>query len=79
MVDVSTRTALNEGHAQFRDTVRKPFARALISNLEKHEHEGIVGRELWLACGEAGLFCPTVSRIFGRANEIMKEAIDRSI
>jgi alkylation response protein AidB-like acyl-CoA dehydrogenase len=60
MLDMSARFAYTEDHAQFRDTVRKVFDKALIPNLDKHEREGIVGRDFWLACGEAGMLCPTV-------------------
>ncbi|GLT00969.1 acyl-CoA dehydrogenase [Sphingobium jiangsuense] len=49
----------------FRDTVRRLFERELLPNLDKHEHEGIVGREFWLTCGEAGLLCPTVKEDYG--------------
>ena len=65
MLDMSARTAYNEDHAMFRDTVRQLFDRVLIPNLDKHEAEGIVGRDFWLACGEAGLLCPTVSEKYG--------------
>jgi alkylation response protein AidB-like acyl-CoA dehydrogenase len=65
MLDMSTRTAFNEDHAMFRDTVRKVYEKELIPNLDKHEREGIVGREFWLACGAAGLLCPTVSEEYG--------------
>lgn len=65
MLDLSYRTAFNEDHAMFRDTVRKVFDKELIPNLDKHEHDGIVGREFWLACGEAGLLCPTVKEEYG--------------
>ena len=53
MLDTSSRTAFNEDHAMFRDTVRKVFEKELIPNLDKHEREGIVGREFWLACDAA--------------------------
>jgi acyl-CoA dehydrogenase len=65
MLDMSARTAYNEDHAMFRDTVRQLFARVLIPNLDKHEADGIVGRDFWLACGEAGLLCPTVKPEYG--------------
>lgn len=42
----------------FRDTVRKVFDDVLIPNLDKHEADGIVPREVWQACGQAGLLCP---------------------
>jgi len=65
MLDLSARTAYNEDHDMFRDTVRQVFDRSLIPNLDKYEEEGIVGREFWLACGEAGLLCPTVDEKYG--------------
>lgn len=60
MLNTAHRIAYNEDHEAFRDTVRKVFDKTLIPNLEKHEREGIVGRDFWLACGEAGMLCPTV-------------------
>lgn len=65
MLDLNGRTAFDEDHGLFRDTVRRLFERELIPNLDKHEEEGIVGREFWLACGEAGLLCPTVKEEYG--------------
>ena len=60
MLDLSTRTAYDADHHMFRETVRKLFERELIPNLDKFEAEGIVSREFWRACGEAGLICPTI-------------------
>jgi acyl-CoA dehydrogenase len=65
MLDIACRTAYNEDHHMFRNTVRQLFDRVLIPNLDKHEADGIVGRDFWLACGEAGLLCPTVSEEYG--------------
>ena len=44
----------------FREAVRAFFSRELIPNLETYEREGIVSRDFWRKCGEAGLLCPTV-------------------
>lgn len=60
MLNTSQRIAYNEDHEAFRDTVRKVFDKALLPNIDKHEHDGIIGRDFWLACGEAGMLCPTV-------------------
>ena len=60
MLDLSARTAYNEEHHMFRDTVRKLFDRALVPHLDKFEQDGIVSREFWRACGDAGLLCPTI-------------------
>ena len=60
MLDTSNRTAYNEDHEAFRDTVRKVFAEHLVPNLEEHEAEGIVPRSVWKALGDAGMLCMTV-------------------
>lgn len=65
MLDLSTRTAFNDDHDMFRDTVRQVFADELVPHLERHEREGIVGRDFWLACGRAGMLCPNVSETYG--------------
>lgn len=65
MLVTASRTAFTEEHAMFRDTVRKFFKRELEPNLERFEREGIVDRKFWLACGEAGLLCPTVKPEYG--------------
>ena len=44
MLDTSYRTAYNEDHEAFRDTVRKVFAQHLEPDLDKHEEDGIVLR-----------------------------------
>ncbi|WP_454885191.1 acyl-CoA dehydrogenase family protein [Sphingomonas oryzagri] len=65
MLDTASRTAFNEDHAMFRDTVRRVFDKALLPHLDRYEREGIVDRLFWLACGDAGLLCPTVKPEYG--------------
>ena len=65
MLDTASRTAFNEDHTMFRDTVRKVFDKELLPNLDRYEEEGIVDRKFWLACGEAGMLCPTVKEEYG--------------
>ncbi len=60
MLATSYRTAYNEDHEAFRDTVRKVFAEHITPHLDEHEANGIVPRAAWKAVGEAGLLCPTV-------------------
>ena len=60
MLDTSQRTAYNEDHEAFRDTVRKVFAEHMTPYLDQHEEDGIVPRSAWKALGEAGMLCPTV-------------------
>ncbi len=61
MLEVTHRTAYNEDHEAFRDTVRKVLAEHMEPYLDQHEEEGIVGRDAWKALGEAGMLCPTVA------------------
>ena len=65
MLDTSRRTAFNDDHEAFRDSVRRFFAKELIPHLDRWEEQGIVDREFWNKCGEAGLLCPTVPEAYG--------------
>jgi len=65
MLDTKNRTLFDEELNVFRDQVRKFFAQALIPNLDRWEEEGVVDREFWRACGEAGLLCPQVPAEYG--------------
>jgi acyl-CoA dehydrogenase len=65
MLDTSRRTAFDESHGLFRDSVRKFFDKELTPHLERWEKEEIVERGFWNKCGEAGLLCPTVPEEYG--------------
>jgi alkylation response protein AidB-like acyl-CoA dehydrogenase len=65
MLQTDTRTVYDEDLNVFRDQVRKFFDRALAPHLDRWEEEGVVDRDFWLACGEAGLLCPTVPEEHG--------------
>jgi alkylation response protein AidB-like acyl-CoA dehydrogenase len=65
MLTTEGRAVYDEDLNLFRDQVRKFFDRALTPNLDRWEEEGIVDREFWRACGEAGLLCPTVPAAYG--------------
>jgi acyl-CoA dehydrogenase len=65
MLQLEKRTPYNEDHAIFRDQVRKFFAKELHPNIERYEAQGIVDRDFWRACGEAGLLCPTIPPEYG--------------
>ena len=60
MLATSYRTAYNEDHEAFRDTVRKVFAEALTPHMDEHEANGIVPRDVWKKMGDAGMLCMTV-------------------
>ncbi|MGB3740210.1 MAG: acyl-CoA dehydrogenase family protein [Pontixanthobacter sp.] len=65
MLDMATRTAYNEDHHMFRDTVRRVFGEHMEPHLDLHEVEGIVPREAWKALGDAGMLCPNVDEEYG--------------
>jgi alkylation response protein AidB-like acyl-CoA dehydrogenase len=65
MLTTEGRTVYDEDMTLFRDQVRKFFDRALTPNLDRWEEEGVVDREFWRACGEAGLLCPTAPPEYG--------------
>jgi alkylation response protein AidB-like acyl-CoA dehydrogenase len=65
MITTDTRAVYDEDLNLFRDQVRKFFDKALTPNLDRWEEEGVVDRGFWLACGEAGLLCPTVPAEYG--------------
>src|SRR5689334_14046750 len=81
MLTTETRTVYDEDLSVFRDQVRKFFGQALTPNLDRWEDEGIVDRGFWLACGEAGLLCPTVPAEYGglgldfRYNAVISEEL----
>jgi acyl-CoA dehydrogenase len=59
------RTAFDASQLIFRDQVRRFFAAELVPNMQRWESAGVVDREFWRACGEAGLLCPTVPEAYG--------------
>jgi alkylation response protein AidB-like acyl-CoA dehydrogenase len=65
MLDTASRAAFDEEHALFRDQVRKFFDRQLVPNLDRWEEEGIVDRDFWKKCGDAGILCPQVPEAYG--------------
>ena len=81
MLNTNTRTVFEPEHELFRDQVRKFLKQAAVPHLDRWEAEGIVDRDFWLACGEAGLLCPTVPEAYGglgtdyRYNAIIDEEL----
>jgi acyl-CoA dehydrogenase len=81
MLNTDLRTAFDPDLDLFRDQVRRFLERHLIPNLDRWESQGFVDRALWLACGEAGLLCPTVPTEYGglgldfRYNAVIGEEI----
>ncbi|WP_066556012.1 acyl-CoA dehydrogenase family protein [Croceicoccus bisphenolivorans] len=75
------RTCFDSDHAIFRDSVRAFLREHLLPNLDRFEREREIDRSFWLACGEAGLLCPTVPEAYGglgldfRYNAIVTEEL----
>jgi alkylation response protein AidB-like acyl-CoA dehydrogenase len=65
MLDTARRSGFTEEHEMFRDQVRRFFERELTPHLERWEQAGIVDRDFWNKCGEAGLLCPTIPAEYG--------------
>ena len=65
MLDTRSRTAYDEAHEQFRDTVRKFLVAEAAPHLDRWEVEGAVEPAFWRKAGEAGLLCPTVPEAYG--------------
>ena len=61
--------------------MRKVFEKELIPNLDRFEEEGLVSRDFWRACGDAGMLCPGVPEEYGglgldfRYNAIIDEEL----
>ncbi len=64
-LDVAGRTAYNEDHEAFRETVRSFIKQEVIPHAEKWESEGIVEKALWPKAGALGMLCPTVPEEYG--------------
>lgn len=65
MLNTAYRTAYSDTHNQFREQVRKFLEREVVPHADAWEEAGIIGRDLWLKAGEAGLLCPTVPEEYG--------------
>lgn len=85
MIQTQTRLGVDETLDIFRDQVREFFLRELHPNIERWEKQGKVDREFWLACGRAGLLCPTVPEEYGglgldyRYNAVVEEELAYAI
>ena len=64
-LDALARTAYNEDHEAFRQTVRQFMLKEVAPNAAKWDDDGIVPKSLWPKAGELGLLCPTVPEEYG--------------
>lgn len=61
------RTIFQRDHEQFRDMVSAFAQKQVIPHLLRWDEEGAVDRDLWRACGELGILCPTMPEEYGGA------------
>ncbi|GAB3377167.1 acyl-CoA dehydrogenase family protein [Spongiibacter taiwanensis] len=59
------RAIYTEEHQQFRESVKKMYAKELVPYVEQWEQEGIVSRAFWQACGENGMLLPDIPEQYG--------------
>jgi long-chain-acyl-CoA dehydrogenase len=64
-LDALSRTAYNDDHEAFRQTVRQFVAREIEPHAAQWDEDGIVPKSVWPKAGEMGLLCPTVPEEFG--------------
>ena len=64
-LDALHRTAYNEDHEAFRQTVRQFMEREIAPHQAVWAEAGIVDKSVWLKAGELGLLCPTVPEEYG--------------
>jgi acyl-CoA dehydrogenase len=64
-LDDLARTAYDEDHEAFRQTVRRFMQEEIAPNAAKWQEEGIVPKSIWPKAGELGLLCPTVPEEYG--------------
>jgi acyl-CoA dehydrogenase len=65
MLDSPSRTAYNEDHEAFRDTVRRFMADEIAPHAAEWAEAKIVPKSIWPKAGELGLLCPTVPEEYG--------------
>jgi acyl-CoA dehydrogenase len=64
-LDSLARTAYNEDHEAFRQTVRRFMQEEIAPHQAEWAEAGIVPKAIWPKAGELGLLCPTVPEAYG--------------
>ena len=64
-LDVIPRTAYNEDHEAFRQSVRQFLLKEVAPNAKQWQEDGIVPKSIWPKAGEVGMLCPTVPVEYG--------------
>ena len=64
-LDQIPRTAYNEDHEAFRETVRRFMKEEIAPHRQQWAEDKIVPKEIWPKAGELGMLCPTVPEEYG--------------
>ncbi len=64
-LDVAGRTAYNEDHEAFRQSVRSFIKAEVVPHIERWDEAGIIERDIWPKAGAVGMLCPTVPEEYG--------------
>ena len=64
-LDILSRSAYNEDHEAFRQTVRRFLEAEVAPHQAEWADNGIVPKALWPKAGALGMLCPTVSEEYG--------------
>ncbi len=65
LANMLPRDLFTSEHTDFRETVRKFYAKEVVPNTERYEQQQHVDRDLWLKAGELGLLCATMPEQYG--------------
>ena len=64
-LDSIPRTAYNEDHEAFRQSVRQFLQKEVAPHAKQWQEDGIVPKSIWPKAGEVGMLCPTVPVEYG--------------
>ncbi len=64
-LDTIPRTAYNEDHEAFRQSVRQFLLKEVAPNAKQWQEDGIVPKSIWPKAGEVGMLCPTAPVEYG--------------
>ena len=64
-LDTIPRSAYNEDHEAFRQSVRQFLLKEVAPNAKQWQEDGIVPKSIWPKAGEVGMLCPTAPAEYG--------------
>ena len=65
MLERDHSVLFGEEHRAFRESVRRFLEREFTPRIAEFDAAGLVARDFWLKCGEAGMLCPTIPEQWG--------------